>query len=378
MGVGALPDAGKYGDEGANTFANIVKGYPEINIPNLASMGVFNIPGLEELNRATDAPLGSFGRMGEESVGKDTITGHWEMAGVITDTPFLTFKHFPDDFMAKYEEAIGVGTLGNIVASGTAIIEELGPEHEKTGKPIVYTSADSVFQLAANTDVIPLERLYEMCEIAREMLVGPVLVGRVIARPYKIENGERVRTSDRKDYSISPPHKTLLDNIEDAGLCVTAIGKISDIFSGQGITESIHTTSNENGVEITIEQMKTAKDGLIFTNLVDFDSKYGHRRDVPGYAQAIERFDSYIPQIVEALGNDDLLIMCADHGNDPAHEGSDHTREYIPLMIYGKRIMANNNIGTRNSFADIGATVSEALGIASLPAGESFLKEILK
>ena len=377
MGVGALPDAAEYGDEGSNTFANIVKGYPNILIPNLASMGIFNISGLEDLSLAIDDPIASYGRLAEQSIGKDTITGHWEMAGVITDTPFLTFKHFPDDFIAKFEEAIGVGTLGNVVASGTEIIEELGPEHEKTGKPIIYTSADSVLQIAVNTAVIPLARLYEICEIAREMLVGPVLVGRVIARPYEIQDGKRVRTSDRKDYSISPPCKTLLDNIEDAGLCVTSIGKISDIFSGQGITENIHTVSNENGTEITIDQMKNGRDGLIFTNLVDFDSKYGHRRDVPGYAQAIERFDAYLPQIIDALGDDDLLILCADHGNDPAHKGTDHTREHVPLLVYGKRILGNHNLGTRSSFADLGATVAEALNVAKLPAGESFLQEIL-
>lgn len=377
MGVGALPDAAKYGDEGSNTFANIVKGYPEISIPNLAQMGIYNIPGLEALNRAVDTPTASFGRLAELSNGKDTITGHWEIAGVVTEIPFLTFERFPDDFMSKFEEAIGVGTLGNAIASGTEIIEELGPEHEKTGKPIIYTSHDSVFQIAANTNVIPIERLYEICEIAREMLQGPLLVGRVIARPYIIEEGKRIRTSQRKDYSVPPPCKTLLDYVCDAGQVVTAIGKISDIFSGQGITESIHTDSNEDGARITIEKIKNAQNGLIFTNLVDFDSKYGHRRDVKGYAEAIERFDSFLPEIISVLGDDDLLIMCADHGNDPAHKGFDHTREHVPLLVYGKRIKKNHNLKTRSSFADIGASISEALGLPSLPAGTSFLSEII-
>jgi len=381
LGVGALPDAEKYGDRGVDTFANIEAKMREqggFEIPNLLGLGFGNIEGAAAGRLAQASPKGSFGRLAEKSKGKDTITGHWEIAGLYTETPFKTYPDgFPADFMKRFEHKIGVETLGNYAASGTEIIEELGPEHEKSGKPIIYTSADSVFQIAANTSVIPLERLYEICETAREMLVGDVACGRVIARPYVIENGKRERTSDRHDYAVSPSGETLLDHVKAVGKTVYAVGKINDLFNGQGITVSVHTDDNMDGVDKTIEALHQDFEGLIFTNLVDFDSKYGHRRDPIGYGKAIEEFDKRLPEILEAMKNDDVLFLCADHGNDPLHSGWDHTREYVPVVVYGKDIKEGANIGTRESFADIGATIAEMLGVKGTEIGISFLEELL-
>lgn len=376
IGIGAMPDAEKYGDAGAHTLDHIAEAMPEFKIPNLVKLGFGNIDGVTKIAKEGE-PSGSYARLTERSTGKDTITGHWEIAGLYTEVPFKTFEKFPTDFMEAYEKAIGVGTLGNYAASGTEIIEELGPEHERTGKPIVYTSADSVFQIAANTAVIPLEQLYHICEIAREMLVGDVQVGRVIARPYIIENGKRTRTSDRKDYAVSPTGKTILDNIKDAGQTVYAIGKIKDIFNGQGVSLSVHTESNMDGVDKTLEALHTEFEGMIFTNLVDFDSKYGHRRDPVGYGKAIEDFDRRLPEILSAMNEDDILILCADHGNDPIHSGWDHTREHVPILLCGKNIKAGVNMGTRSSFADISASIAEYLNVPKSQIGESFLNLIM-
>ena len=378
MGVGALPDAAAYGDAGADTFGHILENKRDIKIPNLIRLGIGNIQGVSWKNLACDKPIGAFGKMAEVSKGKDTITGHWEIAGIYTKTPFKTYPEgFPKSFIEEFEKAIGVGILGNYPASGTEIIENLGPEHEATGKPIVYTSADSVFQIAANTDVIPLERLYEICETARRMLVGDVACGRVIARPYVIKDGQRVRTSDRKDYAVSPPEDTVLDNIKNAGKTVYAVGKISDIFDGKGVTEAVHTSGNMDGVDKTIEALRMDFDGFIFTNLVDFDSQYGHRRDAVGYGKCIEEFDARIPEIIEALGDDDVLMICADHGNDPVHSGFDHTREYVPILIYGKKVKAGADIGICESFADAGATAADILGAKAAKIGKSFKEVIL-
>ena len=378
MGVGALPDAAAYGDAGADTFGHILENKRDIKIPNLIRLGIGNIQGVSWKNLACDKPIGAFGKMAEVSKGKDTITGHWEIAGIYTKTPFKTYPEgFPKSFIEEFEKAIGVGILGNYPASGTEIIENLGPEHEATGKPIVYTSADSVFQIAANTDVIPLERLYEICETARRMLVGDVACGRVIARPYVIKDGQRVRTSDRKDYAVSPPEDTVLGNIKNAGKTVYAVGKISDIFDGKGVTEAVHTSGNMDGVDKTIEALRMDFDGFIFTNLVDFDSQYGHRRDAVGYGKCIEEFDARIPEIIEALGDDDVLMICADHGNDPVHSGFDHTREYVPILIYGKKVKAGADIGIRESFADAGATAADILGAKAAKIGKSFKEVIL-
>lgn len=375
LGVGALPDAERYGDAGADTLGHIAAHMPEFHIPNLRAMGLGSIDGVKAVS-AAETPAGAFGRFAEASSGKDTITGHWEIAGLLTTTPFRTFEHFPDNFMREYEKAIGRGTLGNYAASGTEIIKELGKEHQKTGKPIVYTSADSVFQIAANVDVIPLEELYHFCETAREMLTGDLQVGRVIARPFVVKNGEYIRTADRRDYAVSPAGKTLLDHVHDAGQTVYAVGKIRDIFNGQGVSASVHTENNMEGVDKTIEAIREEFGGLIFTNLVDFDSKYGHRRDPSGYGKAIEELDARLPELTAAMGSEDILILCADHGNDPTHSGWDHTREYIPALIYGRPVRAGVDLGTRSTFADIGASAAEYLGVAPTAAGVSFLEQI--
>jgi phosphopentomutase len=379
LGVGALPDAGRYGDSGANTLVHILDAMPEINIPYLCQLGLCNIDGVKSSPSgeqfSVKNPSASFARMAEASVGKDTITGHWEIAGLVTDVPFQTFEKFPDDFISEFEDRIGSEVLGNYPASGTEIIDLLGPEHERSGKPIVYTSSDSVFQIVANTSVIPLARLYEICEIAREMLVGPLLIGRVIARPYELHNGKRTRTSERRDYAVPPPAATLLDNIKNSGGDVVAIGKIYDIFSGRGITESIHIENNADGCKQTIEKIRTEVNAptLIFTNLVDFDSQYGHRRDALGYGHAIEEFDNFVPEILDGLKSDDLLIITADHGTDPTFTGFDHTREYTPLLVFGNQISCGENLGTRNTFADIGSTVTKVLGARPTKFGSSFL-----
>ena len=379
LGIGQLPDAEKYGDTGADTLGHIVSGYPQFSIPNLQKLGFGNIQGAAGGSLAVEAPGGAFGKLKELSSGKDTITGHWEIAGLRTDVPFKTYPDgFPQEFIEKFQHEIGREVIGNCTASGTVIIEELGPEHEATGKPIVYTSADSVFQIAVNTDVIPLEELYKICETARGLLQGEWACGRVIARPYVIRDGKRERTSDRKDYAVSPPEKTMLDLISETGKTVYAVGKISDIFNGQGVTLSVHTDNNMDGVDKTIEALKQEFEGLIFTNLVDFDSKFGHRRDTAGYAGAIEAFDSRLPEIMEAMGDDDILILCADHGNDPVHTGWDHTREYVPVVIYGDSVKPGVDLGIRESFADIGATVCDILGTGETSVGESFRSDIIK
>jgi phosphopentomutase len=378
LGVGQSPDAASYGDEGADTFRHIVEKVPEIHIPNLIQLGISSIDGIDYLKKPMIS-TGAFGRAKELSNGKDTITGHWEIGGLYTSIPFKTFPDgFPAAFMKDYEEKIGIGTLGNYAASGTEILKKLGEEHAKTGKPIVYTSADSVFQIAANTAVIPLETLYTYCEIARAMLVGELQVGRVIARPFIYENGQYARTSDRKDYAVSPSGKTVLDHVLASGKKVYAVGKIGDIFNYQGISESIHTESNMDGVDKTIAVMHQDFEGFVFTNLVDFDSKYGHRRDPKGYATAIEDFDARLPEILSSLREDDILMLCADHGNDPVFAGWDHTREYVPILVYGSNIQKGFNIGTRESFADIGATISAYLDVHKTAIGTSFLKDILR
>lgn len=377
LGVGEMKDAGDYGDSGANTLGHIADHMPSFNIPNLIKLGLGNIDEVTQIGKS-EAPTGAFGRFSEASKGKDTITGHWEIAGLLTETPFQTFSHFPQDFMAAYEKAIGRGTLGNCAASGTEIIKELSEEQKRTGKLIVYTSADSVFQIAADIDIIPLEELYHCCETARRMLRGDLQVGRVIARPYIVRDGEYIRTSDRRDYAVSPTAKTLLDRVKDGGMTVHTIGKISDIFNGQGVSTSVHTENNMDGVDKTIDALQQDFSGLIFTNLVDFDSEYGHRRNPEGYGRAIEEFDARLPQIMEAMGEEDILILCADHGNDPVHSGWDHTREHIPALVYGKIIKSGVNLRTRNAFADIGATVADYLGTEKTQIGSSFLKLIIK
>lgn len=382
LGVGALPDAHVYGDTGADTFGHIAKAFEregrEFKIPNLKKLGIANIEGVLDGKFAVENPVGCYGKMAELSTGKDTTTGHWEIAGIKTEVPFKTYPNgFPKEFIEVFEREIGIECIGNYPASGTTIIEELGPEHEATGKPIVYTSADSVFQIAANIDIMPLERLYEICETARRLLVGEWACGRVIARPYVIRDGNRERTSDRRDYAVTPPEDTILDFVSEAGLEMYGVGKIGDIFNQKGLTTDIHTVSNMDGVDKTIEALAKEFDGFLFVNLVDFDSKYGHRRDAIGYGECIEEFDARLPEIMEALAEDDVLMITADHGNDPVAEGTDHTREYVPVLVYGKSCKKGVNVGIRESFADVGATVSDILGVKMPVIGKSFKGEIL-
>lgn len=377
IGIGALPDADKYGDAGANTLNHIAQICGGINIPNLSGLGIGNIEGLDNIEKA-DEPTASFGRAKEMSSGKDTTTGHWEMMGLFLEKPFKTFHEgFPRDFIEAFSNKIGRKVIGNYPASGTEIIKELGKEHEETGAIIVYTSADSVFQIAAHEEVVPLEELYNICAVAREMLTGDLQVARVIARPFTGKEGNYTRTSNRRDFSISPFSDTVLDFIKDKELEVKAVGKIEDIFNKKGITEAVHTENNMDGVDKTLDYMEKNFEGLIFTNLVDFDSKYGHRRNPEGYKQAIEEFDDRLPEIIHALRDEDILIITADHGNDPTYIGTDHTREYIPVLVYGEYIKNGVDIGTLETFADIGATIADYLNAGMPEYGKSFLNKIL-
>ena len=378
IGIGALPDAEKFGDFGVNTLGSIARSTQSFNIPNLKKLGIGNIDGIDYIEGDL-SPTGAYGRSLEASNGKDTTTGHWEIAGLLIEKPFKTYPDgFPSHIIDVFEEKIGSKILCNKPASGTVVLDELGELHMETGMPIVYTSADSVFQIAAHEEIIPLEKLYEMCQIAREMLIGEDQVARVIARPFIGSKGSFQRTSNRRDYSIKPYDKTILDIAKENGLEVKAVGKIVDIFDGEGITEDVHTKDNMDGVDQTIRYLKEDFKGILFTNLVDFDAKYGHRRDVDGYRMAIEEFDSRVPEILNAMNPDDIIIFMADHGNDPGYEGSDHTREYIPIIIAGDMVKQGVNIGTRKTFSDIAATVADLLDIPSTPHGESFKELILK
>lgn len=371
VGIGALPDASLYGDEGSNTLGHIAERYPALALPNLTAMGLGNIDPANALAK-TDAPTAAFGKSAERSAGKDTTTGHWEIAGAVLAQPFPVLQEgFPADFIGRFEQAIGTKTIGNVAASGTAIIEDLGDEHVRTGHPIVYTSADSVFQIAMHEAVYPIERQYAICQIARDMLTGDLAVGRVIARPFEGASGQYKRTARRKDFSLLPPD-TVLDAIQRAGQDVYAIGKIVDIFAGKGITRYLKTADNAAGIQATLEALKTPMSGLVFVNLVDFDMLYGHRRDVEGYAKALMEFDAALPDLLGALREDDLLLITADHGNDPTFRGSDHTREYVPMLLYGTHVKAGQNIGTRASFSDMAATIADALRVPYEARGESY------
>ena len=379
VGAGALPDAEKYGDAGADTLGHIYERCPGLFLPNLSALGLSSIDGVK-LAPFEGEIKGCYARMAELSEGKDTITGHWEICGIKMDEPFRTFTEhgFPVEFIEALERKIGRRVLGNYSASGTEIIRVLGEEHRRTGRPIVYTSADSVFQIAANVEVIPMETLYGYCEAARELLVGEWLVGRVIARPFIEQNGSYVRISGRHDYTFDPQGETILDRISGAGQEVCAVGKITDIFNGRGITSSVYTNGNADGVYRTVEYMDSCERGLIFTNLIDFDSMYGHRRDAEGYGRALEEFDSMLPAVMNRMRPDDLLILCADHGNDPVHAGWNHTREYVPLLVCGEKARKNVNLGTLSSFSDVGASICEYLGVPGMGVGTSFLKRIMK
>jgi phosphopentomutase len=379
VGIGELPDAQLYGDVGSDTIGNISKklGDRGLSLPNLEKLGLGNIDNGAHGIKAYNESIGCYGKAMEKSAGKDTTTGHWEIAGVILENAFPTYPNgFPKELLSKFENKIGTGTIGNTVASGTAIIEELGDEHVKTGYPIIYTSADSVFQIAAHEEIIPLEKLYEMCRTAREMLVGEHAVGRVIARPFIGESGNYKRTSNRRDFSLKPMGETILNHIKDSGMDVCAVGKIEDIYAGEGITDAVHIKNNMDGVDCTIKYMKQQNSGLVFTNLVDFDMLFGHRNDVNGYANALVEFDNRLPEIMENLRDDDVLIITADHGCDPTTPSTDHSREHIPVLCYGKELKQNINLGVRTSFSDIGKTILELLDIDKTLNGTSFAKEI--
>lgn len=368
VGIGELPDAGRYGDEGSNTIGSAATS-SEFSMENMGRLGLFQIDGVTCGEKVSN-PQGSFARMTEVSNGKDTTIGHWEIAGIVSRQPLPTYPDgFPKEVLDAFSEAVGRGVLCNKPYSGTEVIERYGEEHMKTGKLIVYTSADSVFQIAAHEDVVPVEELYRICQKAREILVGEHGVGRVIARPFTGEPGAFKRTANRHDYSLVPPAKTMLDYLKEAGLTVAAVGKINDIFAGQGITEMVRTKNNEEGIDRTIEYLQKNFRGLCFINLVDYDMIYGHRNDVDGYARALTTFDKRLPEILEKLQEEDILIITADHGCDPATESTDHSREYTPLIITGHRVKKGNNLGTRKSFADIAATVLQYFGVEGEIAG---------
>ena len=372
LGIGAMPDAGAYGDEGSDTLSSIMKS-ENLSIENLKSLGILNIDGE---SGGVQSPCGAYARMTEKSNGKDTIIGHWEMCGVVSDHDMPTYPNgFPEEVIKEFEKRCGRGTLCNLPYSGTKVIADYGREHEKTGKLIVYTSADSVFQIAAHEDVVPIDELYRYCEIARELLQGKHGVGRVIARPFEGEH-PYTRTSRRHDYAILPPHETTLDLIKNAGLDTVCVGKISDVFAGQGVTKSVKTSGNTDGMAKALEVQNSDFHGLAFINLVDFDSVYGHRRDVNGYAAALTEFDTWLPEFIDGMREDDVLMITGDHGCDPAFKGTDHTREYTPLLVYGKKIKPRN-LGVRSSFADIGASICDMLGVNNTLVGESFYEELI-
>jgi phosphopentomutase len=404
VGIGELPDASAYGDQGSNTVGNIAKRIP-LRVPTLRSLGLDRLVQLDPYNPEgtgenakhakisfdknlsaisalfavpSGTPLGAFGRMAEASAGKDSVTGHWEMMGIVLDRAFPTFPAgFSPRIIAEFSRLTGRGVLGNKAASGTDIIDEFGPEHMRTGALIVYTSADSVFQIAAHEQIVPIPELYRACEIAYTLVGEGLGVGRVIARPFVGAPGAFRRTSNRHDYALPPSAETLLDRVKAASIPVVAIGKIEDLFAGRGVTQGIHTVSDEDGMDTVDAQMKTLDRGLIFTNLVDFDAQYGHRNDVAGYAANLERFDARLAALLPQLRDDDLLVVTADHGNDPTTTSTDHAREYVPLLVAGARVRAGHDLGTRQTFADLGQTLAEIFGVGRMVHGTSFLHDII-
>ena len=376
VGVGHAPDAAAYGDAEANCLTNCARAVGGLRLPVMGSLGLGNVTPIEGTPPVVDA-RGAFGRLEEQSAGKDSTTGHWELMGVTLDRPLPTYPHgFPPEVVARFEAAIGRGTLGNRPASGTAIIQELGEEHVRTGKPILYTSADSVFQLAAHEEVIPLDELYAMCRTARGQLTGANAVGRVIARPFVGEPGHFTRTAHRRDFSLEPPGETLLDRLVAAGYEVSGIGKIEDLFAERGLTRSNHTGTNEAGMDEALAELRRPFRGLLFVNLVDCDQLYGHRREPHGYARGLEEVDAWLPAVLAAMRPQDALFITGDHGTDPTYQGTDHTREAVPILAAGKLVTPGVDLGARRSFADLGATLAETLGVGTLAHGESFASAI--
>jgi phosphopentomutase len=381
VGCGELPDAAAYGDEGSNTLGNLAR-LVSLRIPHLRRLGLGRVVSLDRaanvLGPSDENVVGAYGRMAEASPGKDSVTGHWEMTGVVLDRAFPTFPHgFPRELIEEFERRIGRDTIGNVVASGTEIIERLGVEHVRTGKPIVYTSADSVFQIAAHEDVVPLAEQYRICETAFDLVGRGMGVGRVIARPFVGAPGAFRRTANRHDYALEPYSETLLDRLTANGVTVTAIGKIKDLFAGRGIGHAIPTLSDADGMRRIDEVMSERRDGFIFVNLVDFDTQFGHRNDPAGYAANLERFDEWLGPALDRLESEDLLIVTGDHGNDPTTPSTDHSREHVPLLLTGTRVRSGVDIGTRPTFADLGQTVAACFGVDALSHGRSFLEEIV-
>jgi phosphopentomutase len=377
VGIGELPDAALYGDQGSNTLGNTAA-QVSLVVPHLAAMGLSRLVTLNASAPAT-SPTAAFGRMAERSAGKDSVTGHWELMGIVLDRPFPTFPHgFPRGWMDEFEQRIGRQSIGNVVASGTAIIDELGPLHMETGYPIVYTSADSVFQIAAHEGIVPVPQLYKWCQAAYDIAVTGHGLGRVIARPFIGLPGSFQRTANRHDYAMPPIAETLLDGLTTAGHQVSAVGKVSDLFAGRGISTSHPTKSDAEGVDKIEQLMVTQSKGLIIANLVDFDTLYGHRNDPAGYAANLARFDARVPSLLGRLRDDDLLVITADHGNDPTTPSTDHSREYVPVLAYGRRVKAGTDLGTRATFADLGQTLAEIFGVGPLAHGTSFAAAIME
>jgi phosphopentomutase len=380
VGCGELPDAASYGDEGSDTLGNIAKQVP-LALPNLRALGLDRVANIGSARAAGATPrrsLGAYGRMAEASAGKDSVTGHWEMMGIVLDRPFPTFPNgFPRDVIEEFERRIGRGTLGNVVASGTEIIDRLGAEHVRTGKPIVYTSADSVFQIAAHEEVIPIAEQYRICEAAFDLVGRGMGVGRVIARPFVGAPGSFRRTTNRHDYALQPTGTTALDLLTERGIPVVAVGKVKDLFAGRGIPRSLPTVSDLDGLDRVVDAMRDTPSGLIFANLVDSDTQYGHRNDVAGYAANLERVDERLGAVLEQLRDGDLLIVTADHGNDPTTPSTDHSREHVPLLVAGERVRCGVDLGTRRTFADVGRTIAANFGVGPLARGTSFLGDLV-
>jgi len=376
VGIGELPDAARYGDQGSNTLGNIAREVP-LRLPTLRALGLSRVA---EIGKAPGdyTRVGAYGRMAEASAGKDSVTGHWEMMGIVLDRPFPVFSDgFPAHIIAEFSRLTGRAVIGNIAASGTSILDDLGPEHMRTGALIVYTSADSVFQIAAHEDIVPVPELYRVCEIAYRLVGEGLGVGRVIARPFVGQPGAFKRTSNRHDYALPPAGETLLDRATASGVAVVAVGKIKDLFAGRGIGRAIHTANDGEGMDHVVRELAATSSGLIFANLVDFDTNYGHRNDVKGYAENLERFDARLADLLPRLSPGDLLIITADHGNDPTTPSTDHAREYVPLLVTGDRVRRNVALGTRTTFADLGQTLADNFSLGALANGTSFLPEII-